>query len=115
MSFSDVMFRVLLPVNGKQPHITSRYGEQRASDAHGGTDFNYIGGQGGVDLQYPTVVWLGVSPGPTFTCAMKASIPRANWPPQSRLFSATQHSSLPVRLKRIGEDILRKIQHARVQ
>ncbi|MGY2291435.1 peptidoglycan DD-metalloendopeptidase family protein [Pseudomonas sp. SDO528_S397] len=55
MSFSEVMLRVLPPVNGKQPHITGHYGEQRASGAHGGTDFNYIGGQSGINLQYPTV------------------------------------------------------------
>jgi hypothetical protein len=55
MSFTEVMLRVLPPVNGQQPHITGHYGEQRANGAHGGTDFNYIGGQSGLNLQYPKV------------------------------------------------------------
>jgi predicted chitinase len=55
MSFSEVMFRVLPPVNGQEPHITGHYGEQRPSGPHGGTDFNYVGGQNGINLQYPKV------------------------------------------------------------
>ncbi|MEO8646151.1 peptidoglycan DD-metalloendopeptidase family protein [Pseudomonas sp.] len=55
MSFAEVMLRVLPPVNGQQPHITGHYGEQRPSGPHGGTDFNYIGGQAGINLQYPKV------------------------------------------------------------
>ncbi|WP_460111944.1 peptidoglycan DD-metalloendopeptidase family protein [Pseudomonas sp. H3_D04] len=55
MSFAEVMLRVLPPVNGQQPHITGHYGEQRPSGPHGGTDFNYIGGQNGINLQYPKV------------------------------------------------------------
>lgn len=55
MSFTEVMFRVLPPVNGQQPHITGHYGEQRTKGPHGGTDFNYIGGQSGLNLQYPKV------------------------------------------------------------
>ncbi|WP_206098342.1 hypothetical protein, partial [Pseudomonas viridiflava] len=55
MSFAGVMLRVLPPVNGVQPHITGHYGEQRASGPHGGTDFNYVGGQSGINLQNPKV------------------------------------------------------------
>jgi hypothetical protein len=55
MSFTEVMLRVLPPVNGQQPHITGHYGEQRANGPHGGTDFNYIGGQSGLNLNYPKV------------------------------------------------------------
>ncbi|MGN2468375.1 peptidoglycan DD-metalloendopeptidase family protein [Pseudomonas fragariae (ex Marin et al. 2024)] len=55
MSFAEVMLRVLPPLNGVQPHITGHYGEQRASGPHGGTDFNYVGGQSGINLQYPKV------------------------------------------------------------
>ncbi|MGZ7456144.1 M23 family metallopeptidase [Pseudomonas sp. Ma2-10] len=55
MSFNEVMLRVLPPVDGHQPHITGVYGEQRASGPHGGTDFNYIGGQNGINLQNPKV------------------------------------------------------------
>ncbi|RMT37308.1 EF hand domain-containing protein [Pseudomonas syringae pv. solidagae] len=53
--FAEVMLRVLPPLNGIQPHITGHYGEQRASGPHGGTDFNYVGGQSGINLQYPKV------------------------------------------------------------
>lgn len=55
MSFNEVMLRVLPPVGDHQPHITGVYGEQRASGPHGGTDFNYIGGQNGINLQNPKV------------------------------------------------------------
>ncbi|WP_248740390.1 peptidoglycan DD-metalloendopeptidase family protein [Pseudomonas sp. MWU12-2029] len=66
MSFSEVMHRVLPPVNGHQPHITGVYGEQRANGPHGGTDFNYEGGQNGINLQNPKV-YAPISGTVTFT------------------------------------------------
>ncbi|WP_210217437.1 M23 family metallopeptidase, partial [Klebsiella pneumoniae] len=34
---------------------TGEFGEHRAHKPHGGTDFNYVGGQHGRNLQHPTV------------------------------------------------------------
>ena len=55
MSFEDAMRRMLPPLSGVGPHVTGDFGEQRASGPHGGTDFNYEGGQAGVNMQRPTV------------------------------------------------------------
>ena len=64
MSFTEVMLRVLPPVNGQQPHIAGHCVEQRANGPHGSTDFNYIGGQSGLNLQHPKV----------YACAMQKTI-----------------------------------------
>lgn len=57
-SFDDVM-RVMLPTqHGVNPHLTSDYGERRLNgrpDDHGGVDFNYVGGQKGINLRHPVV------------------------------------------------------------
>ncbi|MET0549434.1 MAG: peptidoglycan-binding protein [Xanthomonas sp.] len=54
-NFQQTMER-MLPSQGKvDPHITGHYGEQRARGPHGGTDFNYEGGQTGINRQHPTV------------------------------------------------------------
>lgn len=60
-SFDDAM-RLMLPPRGNvEPHVTGRFGEQRRSrpDApahtHQGVDFNYEGGQAGINLRHPTV------------------------------------------------------------
>ncbi|MCC4589557.1 peptidoglycan DD-metalloendopeptidase family protein [Xanthomonas campestris pv. cannae] len=54
-NFQHTMER-MLPSQGKvDPHITGHYGEQRARGPHGGTDFNYEGGQTGINRQHPTV------------------------------------------------------------
>ncbi|WOS40629.1 peptidoglycan-binding protein [Xanthomonas rydalmerensis] len=54
-NFQQTMER-MLPSQGKvDPHITGHYGEHRARGPHGGTDFNYEGGQTGINRQHPTV------------------------------------------------------------
>lgn len=59
MSWEDMMRRILPPVDGASPHVTSRYAErfnrpEGASNPHGGTDFNYeVGGQRGINLKHP--------------------------------------------------------------
>ncbi|MBB5858894.1 peptidoglycan-binding protein [Xanthomonas arboricola] len=54
-SFQQTMERMLPPQNGTAPHITGHYGEHRSARDHGGTDFNYQGGQTGRNMQHPTV------------------------------------------------------------
>jgi len=54
-SFDSAMRRMLPPHDGIAPHITGRYGEHRGHRAHGGTDFNYVGGQTGINLAHPIV------------------------------------------------------------
>jgi putative chitinase len=54
-SFDQAMAMILPPQGGVRPHITGHYGEHRAGGAHGGTDFNYVGGQTGINLRHPTV------------------------------------------------------------
>lgn len=54
-SFDDVMNVMLPPQNGVSPHVTGHYGEHRQKGDHGGADFNYVGGQNGVNLQHPIV------------------------------------------------------------
>lgn len=57
MPFRDTMDRILPPTaNGTTAHVTGNYGEPRGvKGPHGGTDMNYVGGQTGVNLQYPNV------------------------------------------------------------
>lgn len=55
MSYQDVMNVILPPRQGRSPHITGHYGEHRDSGPHGGSDFNYAGGQAGVNLQHPAI------------------------------------------------------------
>ncbi|MCC4605985.1 peptidoglycan-binding protein [Xanthomonas campestris] len=54
-SFQTTMERMLPPQSGTAPHVTGHYGEHRSARDHGGTDFNYQGGQTGRNLQHPTV------------------------------------------------------------
>ncbi len=54
-SFEQTMQVMLPPQAGTTPHITGHYGEDRGHRNHGGTDFNYVGGQTGVNRQHPTV------------------------------------------------------------
>jgi putative chitinase len=55
MPYQDVM-NVILPARGHTAaHVTGHYGEVRAKGPHGGSDFNYEGGQAGVNLQHPAV------------------------------------------------------------
>ncbi len=54
--FQQTMERMLPGQGGHAPHITGNFGEHRGSrGAHGGTDFNYEGGQAGRNLRHPTV------------------------------------------------------------
>ena len=56
MPFNDAMHIMLPTSNGRTPHVTGNYGENRGSNGpHGGTDFNYRGGQTGVNLTNPMV------------------------------------------------------------
>jgi putative chitinase len=55
MPYQDVM-NVILPNQGNHSaHITGHYGEVRAKGPHGGSDFNYEGGQTGVNLTHPAI------------------------------------------------------------
>lgn len=54
-SYEDVMRVMLPPRNGVSPHVTSHYGAGRGDHNHGGSDFNYTGGQSGINLQHPTI------------------------------------------------------------
>lgn len=54
-SFEQTMQVMLPPQGGVKPHVTGHYGEERGAKDHGGTDFNYVGGQAGRNLQHPVV------------------------------------------------------------
>lgn len=54
-SFEQTMRTMLPPQAGIAPHVTGHYGEHRGAHAHGGTDFNYVGGQAGINLAHPVV------------------------------------------------------------
>ncbi|PZP61640.1 MAG: lytic transglycosylase [Pseudoxanthomonas spadix] len=53
--FQQTMERMLPGQGGQDPHITGNFGEHRGKGPHGGTDFNYEGGQAGRNLRHPTV------------------------------------------------------------
>lgn len=55
LTFEDAMRVMLPPQAGVTPHITGHYGEQRSERTHGGTDFNYVGGQTGINRAHPVV------------------------------------------------------------
>ncbi len=55
MAFRDVLNIMLPEQSGSSPHITGHYGEHRAKGPHGGSDFNYEGGQSGINLTHPTI------------------------------------------------------------
>lgn len=55
MSFNKAMNVMLPAAEGKSPHITAPFGEKRAKGPHQGVDFNYIGGQAGINLKYPCI------------------------------------------------------------
>lgn len=55
MSYEDVMNIVLPHQESRAVHITGHYGEHRSNGPHGGSDFNYEGGQDGINLTHPTV------------------------------------------------------------
>jgi hypothetical protein len=62
MSWRDVMYRVLPPIGGVAPHVTSPYGAiykrpLGSTNPHRGVDFNYnvLGGQSGINLKFPKV------------------------------------------------------------
>ncbi|MBL0678444.1 peptidoglycan DD-metalloendopeptidase family protein [Aeromonas dhakensis] len=53
MSFDIAMNLILPPRDGKKAHITAPFGEKRVSGPHKGVDFNYIGGQSGINMEHP--------------------------------------------------------------
>lgn len=54
--FQAAMNTILPGQNGITPHITGHYGEHRGEKGpHGGVDFNYVGGQNGLNLRHPEV------------------------------------------------------------
>lgn len=55
VDLDEIMRRMLPPQGGKAPHVTSPFGAERGAVDHGGVDFNYVGGQSGVNLRHPTV------------------------------------------------------------
>ncbi|SFR90178.1 Peptidase family M23 [Dyella sp. OK004] len=55
MPYQDVMNTILPRQGNHSAHITGHYGEHRANGPHGGSDFNYEGGQQGANLEHPTV------------------------------------------------------------
>ena len=54
-SYEHTIQVMLPPQNGVKPHITGHFGEHRGEKSHGGSDFNYVGGQAGRNLQHPTI------------------------------------------------------------
>ena len=55
MSYQEVMDTMLPHQQHTAAHITGHYGEVRAKGPHGGSDFNYAGGQSGVNLEHPGI------------------------------------------------------------
>jgi len=58
MPFQDVMNTILPPQDDQSPHITGNghYGAHRQGQPdHGGTDFNYEGGQQGINMNHPAI------------------------------------------------------------
>ncbi len=55
MSFNNAKQTMLPTQNGTSPRVTGNYGENRSNSPHGGTDFNYQGGQTGINMTHPTV------------------------------------------------------------
>jgi putative chitinase len=55
MSYQEVMNTMLPHQQHTAAHITGHYGEVRAKGPHGGSDFNYAGGQSGVNLEHPGI------------------------------------------------------------
>src|SRR6266849_4572881 len=56
MSKQSLMDTMLPPTpDGLSAHPTGDFCEQRARGPHGGLDFNYVGGQTGLNLTHPTV------------------------------------------------------------
>lgn len=55
MSYQEVMNTMLPSQQRTTAHITGHYGEVRAKGPHGGSDFNYSGGQSGVNLEHPAI------------------------------------------------------------
>lgn len=55
VGFDAAMRRMLPPQAGVKPHVTSPFHAERGAVDHQGVDFNYVGGQNGVNLRHPTV------------------------------------------------------------
>lgn len=59
MTWEEIMRRVLPPVGGLSPHITSEFGSTNrpmgSTNPHKGVDFNYPVGRSGINLTNPVV------------------------------------------------------------
>lgn len=56
MILEDKLNQILPPIGTKHIHITSQFGEERPNNkTHMGVDFNYIGGQTGINLIHPKI------------------------------------------------------------
>lgn len=56
MSYEDAMNTILPSQGSRSAHITGHYGESRGNHGpHDGSDFNYQGGQAGINLTHPTI------------------------------------------------------------
>ena len=55
MPFKKAIDTILPEQAGNSAHTTAPFGEERPSGPHGGVDFNYEGGQTGVNLNHPAL------------------------------------------------------------
>ncbi len=56
MKLEEKLNHILPPINGIYLHITGEFGESRPNGkTHQGIDFNYIGGQTGINLTHPKI------------------------------------------------------------
>lgn len=56
MTIEETLNQILPPIGTKYMHITSQFGEERPNHkTHMGVDFNYIGGQTGINLTHPKI------------------------------------------------------------
>src|SRR3569832_740691 len=59
MRWEEIMRRVLPPVGGLPPHITSEFGSTNrpvgSTNPHKGVDFNFPVGQTGINKSFPTL------------------------------------------------------------
>ncbi|MFC5740018.1 XVIPCD domain-containing protein [Dyella tabacisoli] len=97
---------IVLPHQGnRSAHLTAHYGEQRAKGPHGGSDFNYEGGQTGINLTHPTV-HSSVSGEVTFVGGQYGTIKIKDAEGNSHEILHTQTQSVTVGQKlTVGEEI----------
>ena len=54
-TFDQVLRVMLPPIGGRVPHLTGTFDEMRGVVQHRAVDFNYRGGQTGINMQFPAV------------------------------------------------------------